>query len=111
MSNKYIKKPIIVEAVQVVDGNRETVQKIYELGIGDALCELSIPVLNTNAVTFYVETLEGRMEGHENDWIVKGIRDEFYIVKDEIFKETYQKFDEEYAKLVNNIENKECQQD
>ena len=96
MSNKYVKKPIIVEAVQVVDGSRETVQKIYELGIGDNLSGMSVPLLNkTNEITFYVETLEGRMEGHENDWIVKGIHGEFYIVKDEIFQETYEKFEEE----------------
>lgn len=89
MSNRYIKKPIIVEVVQVVDGNRETVQKIYELGIGDKLSGISVSPID-NSIEFYVETLEGRMRGHQGDWIVKGIRGEFYIVKDEIFKELYE---------------------
>lgn len=94
MSNKYVKKPIIVEAVQVVDGNRETVHKIYELGIGDKLSGVSVSPID-NSIEFFVETLEGRMKGHQGDWIVKGIQGEFYIVKDGIFKETYEKFEEE----------------
>ena len=89
MSNRYIKKPIIVEAVQFVDSGQETVQKIDDLGIGDKLSGISVSPID-NSIEFYVETLEGRMRGHQGDWIVKGIRGEFYIVKDEIFKELYE---------------------
>lgn len=38
---------------------------------------------------FYVKTLEGTMNGKENDYVVVGIRGELYICDDEIFGETY----------------------
>lgn len=39
---------------------------------------------------FEVETLEGTMKGHKGDYLVIGIKGEQYVVKEEIFKETYQ---------------------
>lgn len=87
--NKYRKKPIIVEAVQVTDSSGLTNEKIFALGIEN---KLSSFIANLDgSITFSVETLEGRMTGHKGDWIVKGIQGEFYIVKDDIFKETYEK--------------------
>ena len=89
--NKYRKKPIIVEAVQVTDSSGLTNEKIFALGIED---KLSSFIANLDgSITFSVETLEGRMTGHKGDWIVKGVRGEFYIVKDDIFRETYEKVD------------------
>jgi hypothetical protein len=38
---------------------------------------------------FYVKTLEGTMQGKENDFVVVGIRGELYICDQEIFDETY----------------------
>lgn len=86
---KYRKKPVIVDAVQFIESNQEVTNKIFSLGIDDKLS--SIISNSDGSFTFSVETLEGRMTGHKGDWIVKGVRGEFYIVKDDIFKETYEK--------------------
>ena len=86
---KYRKKPVIVDAVQFSESNQEVTNKIFSLGIGDKLSSV-ISHLD-GSLTFTVETLEGRMTGHKGDWIVKGVQGEFYIVKDDIFKETYEK--------------------
>lgn len=40
-----------------------------------------------------IPTLEGRMKGEVGDWIIKGVKGEFYPIKDTIFKETYEKVD------------------
>ena len=37
-----------------------------------------------------VETLEGTMRGNLGDWIIKGVRDEFYPCERTIFEETYE---------------------
>ena len=36
-----------------------------------------------------IETLEGVMEASPGDWIIKGVKGEFYPCKPDIFEETY----------------------
>ena len=36
-----------------------------------------------------IETLEGAMSAEVGDWIVKGVKGEFYPIKPDIFEETY----------------------
>ena len=37
-----------------------------------------------------IPTLEGTMTGRPGDWIIKGVRDEFYPCRADIFLETYE---------------------
>ena len=37
-----------------------------------------------------VETLEGRMEFHAGDWLIRGIAGEVYPCRDDIFRATYE---------------------
>ena len=37
-----------------------------------------------------IPTLEGLMVGRQNDWIIKGIKGEFYPCKPDIFAATYE---------------------
>lgn len=37
----------------------------------------------------HIQTLEGRMSARPGDWIVKGLRGEFYPIKPDIFEKTY----------------------
>lgn len=45
--------------------------------------------VTANAELFMIPTLEGQMMASVGDWIVKGVKDEFYPVKPDIFAETY----------------------
>ena len=76
--NKWRKKPIIIEAIQF-NGNFEEVENFVG---GDA--ELRKGVL-------YIATLEGPLKASINDYIIKGIKGEFYPCNPEIFKMTYEK--------------------
>ena len=38
---------------------------------------------------FIIETLEGAMDVSINDYIIKGVNDEFYPCKPDIFEKTY----------------------
>lgn len=81
MMNKYRKKPIIIEAEQFTE------EKYLEN-------PLLFPAVYTKNFTYYIETLEGDLQVLEGDYIVKGIKGEFYPVKEQIFLESYEKVEE-----------------
>ena len=85
---KYRKKPVVVEAIQFVLGNeKEIIEFIgkenfsFGAGLDNTVSEMSIP------------TLKGRMRANLNDWIIRGVKGEYYPIKDDIFKETYERVD------------------
>lgn len=42
----------------------------------------------------FISTLEGEMTARGGDWVVKGVLGEFYPVKPDIFRETYEPAEE-----------------
>ena len=83
--NKYRKKPVEIEAIQWVSDN---IEQVYEmLGVGDNL------IINTDEdeVKHFINTLEGKMEMSWGDYIIKGVKGEFYPCKPDIFELTYEK--------------------
>lgn len=77
---KYKKKPVIIEAVQWTSRNIEEIERFTG---NKARYNL---VLNT----FEIETLEGIMIANVDDYIIKGIKGEFYPCKPDIFEQTYE---------------------
>ena len=92
MVQKFRKKPVVIEAVQFKNINRDEVQQFvgkelkqeiesdtaYEAGMGASISSLTIP------------TLEGDMKAMPNDWIIKGVKGEFYPCKPDIFEKSYE---------------------
>ena len=79
--NKFRKKQVIIEAVQLLEDNAEEVAKwcsgVLDWNIkGEPLIE--------------IETLEGTMTAVFGDFVIKGIADEFYPCAPEIFEESYE---------------------
>lgn len=83
MIKKYVKKPIEVEALQYVGEN---------LGECIEFMENNFDKVRYDSVseTLKINTLEGVMTCSLNDYIIKGIRGEFYPCKPDIFKKTYE---------------------
>lgn len=79
---KYRKKPVEVEAIQWTGNNFEEVKAFTN---GKAYKSL----INDN--TLVIDTLEGKHLAILKDFIIKGIQNEFYPCKPDIFKETYEK--------------------
>jgi hypothetical protein len=79
---KYRKKPIVVEAYMFAGGAKEpgwpdgwlSVQHSYSL----------------NGESLGIYTLEGIHYANKGDWIIKGIVNEFYPCKANIFMATYE---------------------
>lgn len=80
--NKYIKKPIPIEAIQWTGNNFDQLWKFA----GDKVWIDESGYLN-------VKTLEGsfRSKNRVGDYLIKGIKGEFYICEKQIFEESYQR--------------------
>lgn len=73
---KYRKKPVVIDAVQYTGSNFNDI-----IAFSD-----SASVVGTE---LWIATLEGTLIASPGDWIVKGIKGEFYPVKPDIFEATY----------------------
>lgn len=82
MMRKYIKRPVEVDAVQWDGNNRDEIFKFCSMSYVTYNPGSTEPVLNIN-------TLEGVMKADIGDYIIKGIKGEFYPCKKEIFNLTY----------------------
>ncbi|MDO5116375.1 MAG: hypothetical protein Q4D58_09795 [Synergistaceae bacterium] len=80
---KYTKRPVEIEAVRFED-SVECFDKLQALGLDPARIgrDVEPPVLR-------IDTLEGEMTAQLGDYIIKGVRGEFYPCKPDIFEETY----------------------
>lgn len=85
MADKYIKKPVVVEAVQWTGDNRN---EIFEF-VG-VMCYFSTHTSDI-PLKLHIKTLEGEMVASKNDYVIKGVKGEFYPCKPDIFKLTYDK--------------------
>lgn len=83
---KFRKKPIVIEAIQY-DGTSESVAAISEMSNRAIRWVLSDKKL-------VIITLEGDMKANVNDWIIKGIKEECYPCKPDIFDATYEPVEE-----------------
>ena len=73
----FRKKPILVETVRY-DGLNFDEVKEFAPSVSEASGGIPIP------------TLEGDMRASPGDWIVKGVKGEFWAVKPEVFRLTYE---------------------
>lgn len=80
---KYRKKPIVIEAIQYNGMNLEKITNAFT----DFECTLEAGV----GAILGIYTLEGKMLCEIGDYIIKGIKGEFYPCKPDIFEETYDK--------------------
>ena len=81
-TNKYRKKPVVVEAIQLRAGEQrgEFAQYVIDGRIR-----------YTEDGTVLIATLEGTMEAFVGDWIIRGVKGELYPCKADIFDMTYEK--------------------
>ena len=82
---KYRKKPVIIQAIQFFGS--ETKPKEVKEALG---CD---PIIISNQ-GYFIETLEGIMEVSEGDYIIKGVKGEFYPCKPDIFEATYEEVEQ-----------------
>lgn len=83
---KYRKKPVVIEAWQF-DAPQFMPQPGWFL---DAMAAGKIYYQGGRNPYYTIETLEGKMRAVSGDWIIKGVKDEIYPCKPDIFAATYE---------------------
>jgi hypothetical protein len=93
MPSKFRKKPVVVEAMRFATNN--------ESGPGAPCMDAIVLWMNQgrasseqhawhNGTQIFIQTLEGTMAADCYDWIIKGVKGEFYPCKPDIFDATYE---------------------
>ena len=102
---KYRKKPVVINAI-FWDGTEECLNNTALPFIADGNPDFShlpkapddphihngigyVPPLGE----LYIPTLEGTMTAKPGDWIIRGVKGEFYPCKPDIFEATYEAVD------------------
>ena len=82
---KVKKKPVIVDAFQW-DGTIETLNMLLSMGM-----ETTIYYAGKDGISgLKIKTLEGEHIADLGDWLIKGVKGEFYPCKPDIFEMTYE---------------------
>jgi len=77
---KYRKKPIIVEAIQYNGRNSADIHEFCGKYCREPVGEDYMEIV----------TLEGIMKAQPGDYIIKGIKSEFYPCRSDVFEATYE---------------------
>lgn len=86
---KFRKKPVMIEAVQF-DGTPASGLQVFDVfDIPGSKFLPNMDDLGSNC-HLAIPTLEGTMIAAPGDWIIRGIKGEFYPIKPDIFAETYE---------------------
>lgn len=88
--SKYKKKPVVIEAFCWTGDVNQTEDPEW---IVDAIKYLEAGFLDegTPEVKLWIRTLEGTMIADRGDYIIKGVKNEIYPCKPDIFDITYEK--------------------
>lgn len=99
---KFRKKPVVIEAVQLRWDTWSEMCEHADVGrLSDNKPEgcyvdplTGLQTEDTNGeIGILIPTLEGLMLGRQGDWIIKGVFDELYPCKPDIFEKTYEKIE------------------
>jgi hypothetical protein len=83
---KYRKKPVEIEAIKFNRSNWEEVQSFTN----NTAHTITIERCIDGKCTCIIPTLEGQHIPNEGDYIIKGVKGEFYPCKPDIFELTYE---------------------
>jgi len=83
---KFRKKPVVVDAVQITDATFDAPHPNPE--------HLPSVIYDPVRRCAFIPTLEGVMRGDIGDWIIRGVRGEYYPCKPDIFAATYEPVEE-----------------
>lgn len=83
---KYRKKPVVIEAMQYL--REENISEIMDW-FRDSNSTRNL-IYEPKVNEYYIKTLEGKYIVSKGDFIIKGVKGEFYPCKPDIFEMTYE---------------------
>ena len=88
---KYRKKPVVIEAVKWDGFNLQEIKGFVGNDLRYDICDTAYQAgMGRPHVDVVIHTLEGDHVCSEGDYIIKGIKGEFYPCKPDIFEQTYE---------------------
>lgn len=88
---KFRKIPVEIEAVQYDGTNGGEIERFVNGDIGMIGGTLDYDPIGND---YFIKTLEGKMTVRKDDYIIKGVKGEFYPCKPDIFHKTYEQVGE-----------------
>lgn len=85
---KYRKKPVVIEAMQFEGTVGSANQILGWIGSNGADARRAHRTNPDRGVV--IGTLEGEMTASPGDWVIRGVKGEFYPCKPDIFEATYE---------------------
>ena len=89
---KYRKKRIVIEAMRFDTSSYSAMTEVARW-CGGLICSAKASDWTDVAYWLDIPTLEGVMKASPGDYIIRGVRGEFYPCKPNIFEDTYQVVD------------------
>ena len=102
---KFRKKPVVIDAIQFTNYNIADVKAFCGNKINIQSYERTCGYLPSghNILEAMVKTQKGEMLVRENDWIIKGVKGEFYACAPDVFKESYEPVEDDTCSNNNEI--------
>jgi hypothetical protein len=82
----YRKKPVEVKAVRWDGSNLDIIREFVDGRVKFTPSFTS----ESKSERLFIDTLEGQITAQIGDWIIRGVKREFYPCKDDIFRATYE---------------------
>lgn len=96
---KFRKKPVVIEAMQWDGTPEEATPVINWMLDGGGTARYFAPGEwdsgETQGTYLVIDTLEGRMCASANDWVIRGVANEFYPCCPDVFAQTYEAVNDE----------------
>lgn len=83
-----VKRPIEVEAIRFAEDGANWMECLQF--VDDSKCEIIAGSDGPGSEHARIYTLEGVMRCEPGDWIIRGVKGEFYPCKPDIFEQTYE---------------------
>lgn len=87
---KYRKKPVVIEAIQWDGDNFNDIKSFANSNVRHYSTYEKNEYIESKT-TLVIKTLEGDMIASKGDYIIKGVKGEYYPCKPDIFEATYEK--------------------
>ncbi len=91
MPMKFRKKPVVIEAMHYHGGNAFDIISWAHTGRPPEANSIIIMSFNQ---ALEIRTLEGQMIASVGDWIIRGVKGEFYPCRSDIFEATFEKVEQ-----------------
>ena len=88
MAARFRMKPVEVDAVQF-DGTSFTADSIVRWIIDGDGTAWTITIGTPERIVVVIDTLEGRMQASEGDWVIRGVQGEHYPCPSDAFTATF----------------------